>query len=294
MSRLWQKLAQGAFVVTAEIDPPRGPDASRMLDKARDLARLVDAVNVTDCPMANIRMNAIVAAHLIEREAGVETIFHFTCRDRNLIGVQADLLGAAGLGLRHVLVLTGDPPERGNQPDAKPVFDIDTPGLVRLVKDLNGGATRAGVSLEGPTGFFAVVAANPGSSDLEREAARLAEKVAAGAHFVQTQPVFDAETVERFQEALDRQGLKVPILYGIMPLKSREMARRMAAIPGIRIPQAVLQRVEEGPEGEGLSLAAELAASLYGRAAGVHIFPMGSVPAVMAIAEALAARRSCA
>ncbi len=292
MKGLRKKLAAGGFVITAEVDPPRGADAGAMIQKVSALAGRVDAVNVTDCPMANVRMNAIAAAHLIQQAAGVETIVHVTCRDRNVIGLQADLLGAAGLGVDNLLVLTGDPPDRGNHPDARGVFEVDTPALVRMVAGLNAGVTYAGTALETPTDFTVAVAANPGSGDLDREMNRLAEKVAAGASFVQTQPVFDLETVEAFEAKRRQAGLDVPVLYGLLPLKSREFARRVAQIPGIRIPDAVLRRVEEGPEGEGLRVIADLAAALYGRVRGIHIFPMGSVQSVSVIVDALAEKRA--
>lgn len=292
MERLAEKLARGDFVVTAEVDPPRGGDASPLLQRVGCLVGLVDAVNVTDCPRANVRMSSIAAAHLIERAVGLETVFHLTCRDRNVIGLQADLLGAAALGLRNLLVLSGDPPAQGQHPEARGVYELDAPGLIRLVATLNGGTTAAGKPLEGANPRFCVaVAANPTASDLEREASRLAEKVAAGGSFVQTQPVFDLETVEAFEAALSSRGLRVPVLYGLLPLRDPAFARRMAAIPGVRVPERVMRRLEEGGPEEGRRLAAELAGQLAAVAAGIHVFPMGDLEAVRAIAEALGGRR---
>lgn len=288
MQRLAEKLAAGAFVVTAEVDPPRGVHTAPLAERARSLVGLVDAVNVTDCPRANVRMSSIAAAYLIERAAGLETVFHLTCRDRNAIGLQADLLGAAALGLRNLLVLAGDPPPDGQ----RGVYELDAPGLIRLVATLNGGRTAAGKPLEGKPSFCVAVAANPAAPDLRREVSRLAEKVAAGGHFVQTQPVFDLETVESFAGALASAGVKVPVLYGLMPLRDAAFARRMAAIPGVRIPEWVMRRLEVGGPAEGLRLTAELAARLAGAVAGIHIFPMGDLEVVRAVVGALDGRRA--
>ncbi len=286
MSALVRKLRSREFIITAEIDPPRGPDITRTLERARELSGLVDALNVTDCPMANIRMSSIAASHLIQSLTGIETIFHLTCRDRNVIGLQSDLLGAAGLGVTNLLVLSGDPPERGNHPAAKPVYDVDTPGLLKMIKSLNNGSTLAGTDLDSGTAFNVAVAANPASPDMAREINRLKEKIDAGANFVQTQPVFDVETVESFEEALSVAGVSLPVLYGILPLKNKDFAVKMANIPGIFIPPKVLQRMEQGGEGEGVQIAVELARSLSRIARGIHLFPMGGVAVARTIATA--------
>ncbi len=284
---LAEKLAGRAFLLTAELDPPRGADPARLVERARQLKPLVDAVNITDCPLANVRMGAVAAAHLVQREAGVEAIVHVTCRDRNQIGLRADLLGAHALGIRHVLVLHGDPPAGGNCPEARGVYELDTPGLVRLIAELNGG--RAGcASLEAPTSFLVAVAANPAADDREREVERLAAKVEAGGAFVQTQPVFEAEDALRFQESCRAAGLRVPILYGIMPLRDLEFARRVAAIPGVRVPERLLRRLQVRGETAGVEAARELARELAAFADGIHVFPMGRVAMVAAVAEAVA------
>lgn len=287
MKTLSEKLQAGNFIITAEVDPPRGPAIEQVVARARQLAGLVDALNVTDCPMANVRMNSIMASYLIRKATGIETIFHLTCRDRNVIGLQADLLGAAGLGVTNTLVLGGDPPERGNHPSARPVYDVDASGLVRLISALNSGKTLSGTRLDAPTSFTVAVAANPAAADLKREVARLSEKVEAGAHFVQTQPVFDIGTVQVFEAELAAAGLRLPVLYGIMPLHSRDFARKIAGIPGIIIPQRVLDRIEENGDGEGLRMAVELACALSRMVRGIHIFPMGGLVTVRAIASAV-------
>lgn len=288
MERLGDKLAAGTFVVTAEVDPPRGVDAAPLAERVRRLAGLVDAVNVTDCPRANVRMSSIVAAHLIERSLALETIFHLTCRDRNVIGLQADLLGAAALGLRNLLVLAGDPPPDGQ----RGVYEVDAVGLIRLVAALNGGCTAAGKPLEhGPTSFRVAVAANPAAPDRQREVSRLGEKVAAGGDFVQTQPVFDPDTAEGFAAALAAAGVRAPVLYGIMPLRDLDFARRVSAIPGVRVPDWALRRLERGGPEEGRRMAAELAADLAAWAAGIHVFPMGDLAVVEAVVAAAAEAR---
>lgn len=280
------KLRSQHFLLTAEVDPPRGTDLGRFLDRARQLKPVVDALNVTDCPLANVRMSAIAAAHFVQRETGVETIVHVTCRDRNQIGLRADLIGAHALGIRQLLALHGDPPERGNCPGAVGVYELDTPSLVRLVAELNAG--HAGCAgLEGPTSFRVAVAANPAAGDLEREVARLAEKVEAGAAFVQTQPVFEAEVAQRFEERCRAAGLRVPVLYGVMPLRDAEFARRVAAIPGVHVPDGLMRRLQTGGETAGLEAACELARELAGFARGIHVFPMGRIAVVAAVAAAV-------
>lgn len=295
MSRLGEKLCSGRFVITAEVDPPRGTDPAALVNRVGRLAGKVDAVNVTDCPRANVRMSPITASSLVQKHTGVETIFHFTCRDRNVIAIQAELLGACALGLSNVLVLAGDPPEQGNHPGAKPVFEVDTPSLIRLIADLNQGYMGSGGTLkDGPTDFLIAAAANPSAPDQQRELARLAEKVEAGADFVQTQPVFDPKTAIMFEESLEAAGLEVPVLYGIMPLRDEAAAKRMSAIPGVRIPDAVMARLVGSDSAAGAHMAAELAAALYHHVRGIHIFPMGTDEVVLDIVAAVEERRALA
>lgn len=287
MARLLNKLADGQFAVTVEIDPPRGSDPRKTLEKVRKFADRVDAVNVADCPMANVRMSPITVAHLIQRDANVEAVFHLTCRDRNVIGLQAELLGAAGLGVRNILALHGDEPSRGDHPDARGVFETDTPGLIGLAAGLNRGRTVAGGELDLGTEFAIGCAANPGASDLEEEVSRLEAKVEAGAHFVQTQPVFDIASLERWWEKI-RGRVCVPILYGILPLRSYEFAEHLTRdVPGIRVPVPVMERMRAGSSDEGIRIAAELAAAIAPLAAGIHIFPMNNAGRVTSLLDAL-------
>lgn len=292
MARLLHRLRQREFTVTVEVDPPRGPDVYGALANIRLFADRVDAINVADCPMANVRMGPIALAHLLQRELQVECIFHLTCRDRNLIGLQAELLGAAGLGVRNLLCLRGDDPSRGNQPDAAPVFQVDAVGLVRIAAALNQGRTIAGVELEAPTDFAIGVAANPGAPDLEREVARLQEKVAAGAHFAQTQPVWSVDQVERFQAALHRAGLgDFPVLYGLMPPLSHKNALYLQKnVPGLGVPDWVVDRMARGGPDEGIRLVAELAAELAPHVHGVHLYPMNRARVVNGILDYLEER----
>ncbi|BDG61032.1 methylenetetrahydrofolate reductase [Caldinitratiruptor microaerophilus] len=287
MARLLHRLQQREFTVTVEVDPPRGPDPAEAVAFVRLFADRVDAVNVADCPMASVRMSPITLAHLLQRDLQVECIFHLTCRDRNLIGLQAELLGAAGLGVRNILALRGDDPERGDQPDAAGVFQCDAAGLVAIAANLNRGYTVAGRELGGRTGFAIGVATSPASDDPAREVDRLLAKVEAGAHFAQTQPVYDPAVVERFQEHLARRGLEnFPILYGIMPLKSYRNALYLARnVPGVRIPPRVLERMERGDRDEGVRIAAEVIAAIAPRVHGVHLFPMNSARLVLGLLD---------
>lgn len=271
---LREKLERGEFVVTVELEPPRGADPRPMLEKARQLKGAVDAVNVADSPMANLRMSPIACAHLLQQDQGVEAVFHLTCRDRNLLGLQAELLGAAALGVKNVLAITGDKPERGDHPQASGVFDVDCLGLVSLARALNQGQDVVGRPLDAPTDFFIGGTTSPNASDLEVEAARLSAKVAAGIRFAQTQPVFDLEQAADFQRRI--KGLGVHVLYGVLPLKSHRSAVYLNThVPGIRIPPAVLARLEEGAPDEGVRLAREILVELWGKVSGVHLFPMG-------------------
>lgn len=279
------------------MDPPKGPDPSQVLSLVRLFADRVDAVNVADCPMASVRMSPITLAHLLQRDLGVECIFHLTCRDRNLIGLQAELLGAAGLGVRNILCLRGDNPDRGDQPDAVGVFQCDATGLVRIAGALNRSTTVAGRELAGGTQFAIGVAANPAAPDAAAEVERLLAKIEAGAHFAQTQPVYDPADVERFHEHLAARGLeRFPVLYGIMPLKSYRNAVYLAAhVPGIRIPPLVMERLAAGDQDEGVRVAAEVVAAIGPHVHGVHLFPMNSARLVLGLLdrmEELGLRRS--
>lgn len=287
MARLLHRLRQRQFAVTVEVDPPKGADVRKTLEKVRRFADRVDAVNVADCPMANVRMSPITLAHLLQRDVQVEAIFHLTCRDRNSIGLQAELLGAAGLGVRNILALRGDPPTRGDHPEATGVFETDAVGLIRLASTLNRGETVGGGKLDHGTDFAVGCAANPTAPDLELEVSRLEEKVAAGAHFVQTQPIYDAGLLERWLAKTEGR-VRIPILYGIMPLKNYEFALHLNQnVPGIVVPDWVVERMRTGGEGEGMRLAAELLRQITPVIPGIHIFPMNNSDRVLGVLQAL-------
>lgn len=289
MARLLHRLARKEFTVTVEIDPPKGADVTKTLAKVRRFADRVDAVNVADCPMANVRMSPITLAHLIQRDVQVEAIFHLTCRDRNLIGLQAELLGAAGLGVRNILCLRGDNPERGDHPDAQAVFELDAAGLIGLARTLNSGHTVNGKPLDSGTNFTIACAANPGADDLEGEVSRLEAKIAAGAHLAQTQPVFDPRVLERWLNKIAGR-VRIPILYGVLPLKSYDFANHLNKnVPGMKVPDWVVDRMHGGDEQTGIHLAAELVKEISAWGiSGIHIFPMDSSKRVIGILDALA------
>ncbi len=294
-SALKRKLAdRTAFVVTAEVEPPKGTDASTAVDGARRLKALgVDGVNVTDNPMARLRMSSIAVAHLVKTETGAETIFHVSPRDRNVLGIQSDLLGAAGLGIKALLVVGGDPLKIGDYPQAKPVGEVDTNGLLRIVKGLNAGVDLAGGPIGTSTSFAIACASNPAAPNLDQEAAKLAAKIEAGATFAQTQPVYDLDALDRFFAREESRA--IPILIGLIPPRSLKQALYFAnEVPGIVVPQALLDRMrraaEKGPDfeaEEGLAVAVELARGIRERARGVHIMPMARYEAVARILDAL-------
>ncbi len=284
MTSLRHKLERGEFVVTVELEPPRGADPRPMLAKAAELRPVVDAVNVADSPMANLRMSPIACAHLLQKDLGVEAVFHLTCRDRNLLGLQAELLGAAALGVKNILALTGDKPERGDHPQAAGVYDVDALGLVRLARSLNQGLDANGKPLDAPADFLIGGTISPNAPDLEVEAERLSAKAEAGVVFAQTQPVFDLERAAEFRRRTANLGVRV--LYGVLPLKSfRSAVYLNAHVPGIRIPPGILARMERGAPDEGLRIAREILAAVWGKVPGVHLFPMGDPALALRLLE---------
>jgi len=290
-SRLGAKLAAGEFVTTVEIVPPKGVDPAPMFAQVRALkAAGVDAVNVPDGPRAQSRMGALLSGLLIEREVGLEAVVHYACRDRNLLGMLSDLLGAAAAGLRNLLIITGDPPKMGPYPDATAVFDIDAIGLANLVARLNQGLDPGGNALGSQTKFVIGVGVNPAAPDMEREMSRFAWKVDAGAEFAVTQPVFDLDQLDRFLDRATQH--RIPIVAGIWPLVSLRNAEFLAnEVPGVTVPAAVLERMrvasaagkEEGLA-EGVRIAQEMLAAVRQRVQGVQIAaPLGRVPVALEV-----------
>jgi len=284
MSRLQQQLAAGRFVVTAEIAPPKGTEVAPALEKARAFSG-VTAVNVTDNQGANMRMSPLAVAALLARE-GIEPILQLTCRDRNRMALQSDLLGAAALGIENVLILSGDHARFGDHPGAKSVFDLDSVQLLQVVNGLMAGRDMSGRPLSGVPRFFAGAAVTPEAEPFELMFQKFAKKVENGARFFQTQAVFEAVKLERFMSAA--QPLGVPVLLGVLLLKSARMARFLNEnIPGVRVQECLIERLEQAsrPLDEGVAIAREMVAAARRHCQGVHLMTLGCeerIPEILA------------
>ncbi len=290
-SRWGAKLARGELVTSVEIVPPKGIDPKPMLEQCRALkAAGVDAVNVPDGPRAQSRMGVLPSALLIEREVGIETVIHYCCRDRNLLGMLSDILGAHAAGLRNILIITGDPPKMGPYPEATAVFDIDSIGLTNLVYRLNQGLDPGNNPLGGATRWAIGVGVNPGAVDQDRELSRFAWKVDAGAEFAVTQPVFDERQLQAFLKRVEQ--FKTPIVAGIWPLISLRNAEFLAnEVPGVSVPDEVLARMrkaqEKGKEAalaEGVAIAREMFTKVKQLVQGVQVSaPFGRVEVALQV-----------
>ena len=277
------KLASGKFITTIEITPPRGFDLAKTIEGAKLCADAgIDAVNLPDGPRASARITPLVTAIAIEREAGIATIPHCCCRDKSLIGLQAELLGYAGAGIRNLLFITGDPPKLGDYPASTGVFDIDSVGLARMQNNMNLGFDLGGQPLNAQTSAVIGVGADPNAVDFSRECERLRRKVEAGADFVITQPVFDPEVLFRFLDAVADTGL--PVIAGVWPLTSYRNAQFMHdEVPGVTVPDRIMERMAAAPDrdaqkAEGIAIARESLAAIRSRVAGVQISaPFGNV-----------------
>ncbi|AKB25825.1 5,10-methylenetetrahydrofolate reductase [Methanosarcina sp. MTP4] len=270
-----EKLNSSKFLVTAEISPPKGTNVAAPLEDASQLKGLADALNVTDNQCSIMHMSSLAFSKLLLDE-GHEVIMQLTCRDRNRIGLQSDLLGAYALGLRNVCVMTGDFPSCGDHPGSKPVYDLDSVQLLELVRKLDKGIDLAGNRLDGGTSFCmgAVSGINPQEV---LQLIKLEKKVSCGADFIQTQAVYDVGMFEEFVESTAH--LEVPILAGLIPLKSLRMAEYMNEhISGIHVPEEILSRLKTAsdPADEGFSIASETIKELTKLCRGVHIMPIGS------------------
>ncbi len=272
------RLMKSRFTVSVEIDPPRGINVQKVMAGARLMAaRGVDCINIADSPMARIRMSAMSLAFQIHRELPqMELILHYTTRDRNLMALQSELLGAHALGLHNILCLTGDPPSLGDYPNMTAVYDTDSMGLIRIVRQLNEGTDQAGSSIGGNTHFAVGCGVNPTAENLEVELDRFRRKLDAGAQFVMTQPVYELECWERFLEKLGGMP-KIPLLIGILPLQSFRHADFLHnEVPGISVPDWIRQRMHDaGNEGQkvGVELAQDLLAQCRDKASGVYLMP---------------------
>lgn len=277
-SQLASLLAKGQFVYSVEVNPPRSPNVDKLLERVKALREEgVNVVNIPDGPRASARISAMVLGHLIQEKTGMEVILHYTCRDRNILGMQSDLLGAEALGIRNILCVTGDPPKWGDYPMATAVFDVDSIGLLRIASRLNSSRDLAGNPIPHSTHFILGCGANPGASDLEREIERLHRKVEAGAQFIMTQPVFEPALWEEFRHRVE--DLKVPILVGILPLVSfRNAEFYHNEVPGMRVPEEVRERLRPITDKDlavkvGVEIAVEVLKRCASSAQGAYIMP---------------------
>jgi methionine synthase I (cobalamin-dependent)/5,10-methylenetetrahydrofolate reductase len=277
-TKLARALRAGDWVVSVELDPPKGGRLDALVEVARRLraSEAVGFVDVNDNPMARARMNALIASIRIQREAGIEAIPHVTPRDTTVMGLEGLLLGAHAEGVRNVLAVTGDPPHVGDYPGSGGVYEVDSIGLVQLLSQLNDGVDYLGKSIDAPASFFVGVAVNPSADDVELELERFHRKVEAGARFAMTQALFDLASLDTFLERLGGTS-PIPLLVGIWPLRSHAMALRLHnEVPGISVPDEVLARLRDAGAGAaelGVELARELVAEARERAAGIYVIP---------------------
>lgn len=293
-SRFQEKIEAGEFVVSIEIDPPVGIDAASSLEAARRCAEsgMVDCINIADGPRATARMGPIDMAMLLrDHVEGVEPIVHFCCRDRNILGMQADLIGANALGIHNILMITGDPPKLGDYPFATAVYDVDAIGALRIADNLNHGNDLAGNPLKGgATALFLGAGANPGAIDLGQEVARLEQKVEAGACYILTQPVYDPELYFRFRDRI--RHIKVPVLLGVLPLASYRNAEFLTKeVPGMHVPEPIRERLRACPDKEsarqcGIEIARESLREALPTIQGTYIMPpFNRVDSALAVLE---------
>ena len=284
------KLADGKWVCNIEIVPPQGYSLENTLEKAEFCRKAgFDAINIPDGPRASSRVSTIVTAYRIQELASIEVILHQCCRDKNLIGMQADLLGCAALGINNILFITGDPPKLGDYPFASGVFDVDSIGMLKLQTRLNRGIDLGGKTFNPPTKAFAGAGADPNAIDMKREIRRTREKIEAGAEYIVTQPVFDTDSLLRFMESVPELS-GIPVIAGIWPLASFRNAEFMKnEVPGVVVPDSVMRRMgepetKEAQKAAGIAIAREAVASIRNAAAGVQVSaPFGNVNTAYAV-----------
>jgi homocysteine S-methyltransferase len=291
-SALGAKLARGEFVTMVEVVPPKGTDIRKELEGSRFLKSVgVDAVNIPDSPRASARMSNQALSLLVQREAGIDAILHYTCRDRNVLCIQSDLLGAAAVGIKNLICITGDPPKMGNYPDATAVFDVDAIGLVNIVSNLNRGLDLGGNPIGAGTGFVIGVGANPGLTDLDEEIRRFEYKVSAGAEYAVTQPVFDIRLLENFLRRIEH--CRIPVVAGIWPLVSVRNAEFMKNELRVSVPDSILERMQraatpEAAREEGIAIAREMLVAVRHTVQGAQISaPNGRYSSAVDVLEAL-------
>jgi len=296
-SPIGAKLSRGEFVTMVEIVPPKGTDIRKEIEGSRFLKSVgVDAVNIPDSPRASARMSNQALSLLVQREAGIDAILHYTCRDRNVLCIQSDLLGAAAVGIKNLICITGDPPKMGNYPDATAVFDVDAIGLVNIVHNLNRGLDLGGNPIGAGTGFVIGVGANPGLTDLDEEVRRFEFKVEAGAEYAVTQPVFDIRLLENFLRRIEH--CRIPVVAGIWPLVSVRNAEFMKNELRVSVPDAILERMAKAqtPEAareEGIAIAREMLVAVRNTVQGAQISaPQGRYSSAVDELEALGTKTS--
>jgi len=269
---LKEKLGK-SFVITTELGATEGVDVATSIANARQYLPL-DGINLHDCPGGRLRIHSLSLAHIIQEATGITTIPHFTCRDRSLLGTQSELLGACALGIRYLLVTTGDAPKHGPYPSSA-VYDYTSLELMQLIKKMNRGVDYNDKPFKGNTSFCVAATARPGARDLEAEVERTRQKAAAGADFIQTQPVFDVTRAKAFMDRI--ADLHIPVLLGIMPLKNVKLAEFMNRnVPGIRIPDEVIDRIRTAPEA-AIDIACKFISEVYRYVQGIHIMAMGDI-----------------
>jgi len=288
MSTLAAALNSGNFVVTTELNPPKGTNLTALFEKADLLKGRVTACNLTDSHTARMTMSPVAVAHLL-LDRGVEPILQVTGRDRNRLALQADLLGAAALGITNIVCMSGDDPQSGDHPQAKPVFDLDAITLLRALSSLQAGYDLGGNQLNGTPGFYAGAVVNPGAADLTKELQRMEDKVQAGAQFFQTQAVYDPRTFETFMNAA--QKYHIPVLAGVLLLKSGTMAQYLNDnVPGISVPAALIQELEEVQDrtAKSVEIGSRIIKQLKPMCHGVHLMTLGweaRIPQLLQAAE---------
>ncbi len=286
MSVLQEALTAGKFVVTAEIGPPKGVDVEPMLEEAHFLQRCVDAINVTDQQSSVMTMGSMAACRLL-KEQGMETIYQVTCRDRNRIALQSDLLSAGALGIENILCLTGDYVSLGDHPQAKPVFDLDSVTLLYTAHQLQEGYDLSGKELKGAPHFFLGAVVSPGSNPVEPQIGKMRKKVQAGAQFFQTQAVYEADKFATFMESV--RPLNVPVMAGIILLKSAGMARFMNRnVAGVHVPDDIIEEMSSATDRpqKSIEIAARLIREVKSLCQGVHIMALGWDKYIPAVLEA--------
>ncbi len=291
-SRVGKKIANGEFLSLVEIVPPKGIDPTKEIAGAKFLKSVgVDAINIPDSPRASARMSNVMLCILVQQQVGIETVLHYTCRDRNVLGIQSDLLGVSAIGLKNVLCITGDPPKMGNYPDATAVFDVDSIGLVNLAHNLNRGLDLGGNPVGASTAFSLAVGANPGADDLDEEIKRFEFKVEAGAEYVITQPVFDLKLLEVFLKRIEH--CRIPVVAGIWPLTSIRNAEFMKNELRVSVPDPILERMAkastaDAARAEGVQIAREMLIAVRSTCQGAQVSaPLGRYTSAVDVLEAL-------